>query len=347
MASNSGRRSSSSGSRPGRPEAGAYHEGMTTRRVRRDVRGGEDRPSGVRVSTLDERPSATGPRRARPSADPRRAVYDRKVRRIIAVVIAVAVALVTYLVVTYSSLFAIRSIVATPTQHIDAQTISQLAAVPEGSTLFSVDEHGIAERIAANPWVASVEVKRAFPSELQITVTERTEAAVVMLSSGLAAWRLSSDGYWLEQLDLASAQGEGATTSVADAARAQASADGVVFVSSVAVTVAPQAGSECTDDALRALLDYLSGFSEELVGKIAQADASSLAGLSLVLDSGVEVSVGPATDIEQKEQALDLLMSQGGAQVTYVNVRNPAVPTWRGLDADTGQDAQDTTADAA
>lgn len=341
MASNSGRRSSSSASRPRREGEGPYREGMTTRRVH----AGPDGAPGVRVSTLDERPSTSGARPRRAKADPRRAAYDRKVGRIIAVVVLAAVALVVYLVVTYSSLFAIRSIVATPTQHIDAQTISQLAAVPEGSTLFSVDERGIADRIAQNPWVASVSVTRSFPGELDISVTERTEAAVVMLSSGLAAWRLSSDGYWLEVVDLTDASGDAASASTR--AQAQAASDGVVYVSSVAVTVDPKAGEKCADDALLALLDYLSEFSDDLVSQISQADASSAAGLSLILKSGVEVSVGPAVDVAEKEQVLETLLSENAGAITYVNVRNPSVPAWRGLSTTTAETSSEGTAEAS
>lgn len=368
MASSSGRRSSSSASRPSggkgpsrRLSGEAYEEGISSRPVRRGVGSGRGAAAArVRVDTLEERPRARGGRRGGTTHDPRRAVYDRKVRRLILAVVLAATALVAYLVVVYSGIFAIRSIEAEPTAHVSAEDISRLAAVPEGSTLFSVDEAGIVSRIGANPWVASVDVSRQLPGQLTITVTERTEAAVVMLSSGLSAWRLATDGHWLKEVPLSSDAASGTTdasssagtsssadassasggsssgasssgVSPADEAKKVAASDGVVFVTAAAPTVAPQAGAACDDDALKGLLGYLTGFSPSMVSQIASADASSLAGLSLVLKSGVEVSVGPAANVADKERVISLLLEQNAGSVTYLNVRDPANPSWRGL----------------
>lgn len=331
MASSSDPRSSSSASRPreasARVDESPYRTGATSRRTRPGVHPGRPSASRVRVEAMEERPSAV---RVRPERDPRRASYNRKVSLLIFGVLAVAIALVGYLVVAYSGLFEVRSLEVTPCEHLTTQQVAELAAIPAGSTQFNLDERGIVERVSANPWVASVEITHQFPSQLTITVTERTEAAVVMLSSGLSAWRLSDDGYWLEELTLvSSADGTGASPT--DQAREQAAADGVVFVGSVLPAVLPQAGATCEDEALKALLGYVNGFSAEMLALVASADASSAAGLSFVLTNGVEVSVGPAQDIADKETVIKLLLEQHEGAITYINVRDPANPTWRGL----------------
>lgn len=294
------------------------------------------RPEAFEPSPYDERPSAFGgaPRRTRRrrASNPRTAVYDRKMRLLIASVVLIATALVVYLVLVYSPLFMIRSIVATPTEHVTSETISSLAAVPEGSTLFSVNEREIVERIQGNPWVESAEVTRQFPNQLTITVTERTKSAVVLLSSGLEAWWLSQDGFWLEPLALEQATADNGVASPADQARTAAAADGVVFVSDVAATVVPQAGAECTDEAVRGVLTYCTTFSEEMRSRIATAKAASVQSISFVLTDGIEVSVGAPTDIEDKERVILGLLAEHQGQVTYINARTPETATWRGLD---------------
>lgn len=358
MASNSGRRSSSSASRPrqgqGRPDART-----SSRRPARDADGAGEasrpsgrsrsldaerrsawsgvttvRPEAFEPSPYDERPSSRGGRGRRPrkEVNPRTAVYNRRIRRLVLGVVLVATALVVYLVLVYSPLFMIRAIVATPTEHVTSQTISSLAAVPEGSTLFNINERAIVERIQKNPWVESAEVTRQFPNQLSVNVTERTKAAVVLLSSGLEAWWLSADGHWLEPVAMQEATADNGVASPSDQARTAAASDGVVLVSDVAATVAPQAGAACTDEAVSGVLSYVTTFSDEMRAKIVSAKAASVQALSFVLTDGVEVSVGAPTDIAAKEQVVLELLRQHQGQVTYINVRTPKTPSWRGLE---------------
>lgn len=292
------------------------------------------RPEAFEPSPYDDRPSVRQGRggRRRTEANPRTAVYNRRISRLVFGVVLVATVLVAYLVVVYSPLFMIRSIVATPTEHISSQTISSLANVPEGSTLFSVNDREIVERISANPWVESAEVTRQFPSQLNITVTERTKAAVVMMSSGLEAWWLSADGHWLEPLSLQKATADNGVASPSDQARAAASQEGVVFVSDVGTTAAPQAGAACADEAVSGVLAYCTTFSEEMRTKIVSAKAAGVQSIAFVLSDGVEVSVGAPSDIEEKEKVILALLAEHQGQVTYINVRTPGTPSWRGLE---------------
>ena len=327
MASNSGQRSSSSGSRPsGQASVTDPYDRPSARRGGSSRQRTDDDPWGDPYG----RPSAQA-RRARREPDPRKARYYRTVRRLITFVVLVATAFVIYLVLVYSGLFAIKSIVATPTEHITSETISSLAAVPEGSTLFNVNEQKIVEQISTNPWVKSVSVSRSFPNRLVIDVEERQPAAAVLLSSGLEAWWVSSDGFWLEQLPLQEATADNGIASPSDQARAMALTEGMVFVTDVNVATKPQAGMTCDDEAILAVLDYLSGFSQSMVDQILTAKASSVPGLSFVLASGVEVAVGAPEDIQAKEQVISALLEQYTGQITYINVRVPSSPSWRGL----------------
>lgn len=298
--------------------------------------------SGRRPSSSGSRPS--GRRTILGGADPRTANYNRKVRLILLVVVALALGFSAILVARYSGLFAIHGITATPTTHVSSQTISSLAAVPEGSTLFSVDEEQIAKSIKENPWVQDVTVGRAFPDTLQISVTERTEAAIVVLANGTEAWLVSDDGHWLEAVAM---QQDSTAATPLEQATAQAESDGVVLITQVPATVSPKAGALSTDETVMACLSYEAQLPNELTWQISSYKAPSLQGVSAVLVSGIEVALGSPTnaDISWKgEVALKVISEYVGA-ITYVNVRTPDSPTWRGLDAPTVEPGGDNDVD--
>ena len=262
-------------------------------------------------------------------SDPRKARYRSKVRLLVLAVVALVIGVAIYLVMAYSGIFAIRRISVNPTEHISQDTVATLAAVPEGSTLFSINEAQIAQRIESNPWVQRADVSRVLPDELSIAVTERSQAAIVMLSNGSEAWRLSEDSYWIEAI----AMQQDSSSAPLEQARAQAVSLGLVLVTDVPATVSPHAGMACSDESVVAVLAYLRELPERLVAKISYFKASSLQALSCVLDSGVEVALGSPSDIAWKgEVALSVLEANAGL-VGYINVRTPDTPSWRGLDS--------------
>ena len=65
-----------------------------------------------------------------------------------------------YVVCVWSPLFQIRRIVVMPTVQVSSAQVSELAAIPAGSTLFGFDESGVEKRLLANPWIKSVRLTR-------------------------------------------------------------------------------------------------------------------------------------------------------------------------------------------
>ena len=205
-----------------------------------------------------------------------------------------------------------------------AENIIKLAAVPDGATLLNVDTGAIAERLAKNPWVADVSVRREYPDRLRITVTERDILAIVVVSSGNVAWYLSSDGTWVEPAKLA-----GGSDSLADQALALARQEGCLLIRDVPGTVSPKAGAKTTDAPILGVIDYQKGFTKGLADQVVSYSASSEEAISCVLESGIEVSLGDPSQISSKEAVVNELMAQHPNQLTYINVRNPAKPSFR------------------
>lgn len=316
MASSFGPRSSSSDSAPsaGRPAA-------------RSRRAPEE---------ADRRPSVSGRR------DPRKASYYRRMGALAALVVGALLCVAAYFVVVRSPLFAIERITCNPTEHLSAEDISGLAQVPAGSTLFGIDEDAIARRLESSPWVASVSLSRNLPDELVIEVQERRAAAVVMLANGGEAWEVATDGCWLEAVAIEAATADNGLPSPEDQARSEASRLGLVFVTDVSALVRPVAGEACSDAGVSGVLAYLNGFSDALRSQISTAKAPSAEGISVVLTSGIEVSLGSPTDIEAKERVVLELLSRYAGQVTYINVRTPSAPTLRALSADAAGPSEET-----
>lgn len=301
----------------------------------------DSRPRGAEWPTAAPGPE---PYSARPSArgrgyDPRKASFQRRMRLTVTTIVVLMLVLIAYIVVIYSPLFEIKRIVATPTAHVNSETISSLAAVPGGSTLFNIDEKSIQERLSANPWIESVHLTRNLPDQLLIEVVERTAVAVVMMGNGTEAWLLATDGCWIEPVGIQEATADNGVASPADQARSLAQSMGLVYVEDVSSLLKPESGTACADAAVAGVITYLDTFTSAFTDQIVAAKASSREAIAVVLNNGIEVSLGAPVDIAAKERVALGLMAQYPGQITYINVRVPASPSWRGLDAGVATDA--------
>lgn len=331
MASTSSPRSSSSGSRrrsrrppaPGPSQAHGRRSG--SRRVARPSRpagaDGAGASAGGRVAT----------RGVRPTAPSHPAVASRPPIRLAAAVVALVAALalaaaVVALVLSRTSAFTISGIDATASEHVSADQIARLAAVPDGTTLLSVDVSKVADNVRKSPWVKDVSVTREFPDRLGISVTERAVAAIVVVGTGgQGVWALGEDGVWIEPVQLSVPDGGDVT----QAALAKASELGCLLITQVPSSVDPTQGSQVTDETVLGVLEYDRELSEDFSSQVAMYTAASTGSISCVLDSGLEVSLGSPTDISAKQSAIDQIMSKYPGQLTYINVRVPSKPLYR------------------
>ena len=235
------------------------------------------------------------------------------------------VALVALLVMAQLPVFVITGIDAQASEHVSAETIAKLAAVDEGTTLLSVDTGTIAENVSQNPWVKSVNITREFPDKLGVSVEERSVAAIVVCGAGTSAWSLGDDGVWIEPTQLDTSVSDDVTTQ----ALVKAEELGCLLITNVPTSVNPAQGSASTDDAILDVLSYQQQLPAEITSQAQVYYAASSGSISVILKSGLEVSLGSATDVSAKAQALLEIMANYGDQLTYVNVRVPSKPAYR------------------
>jgi cell division protein FtsQ len=260
-------------------------------------------------------------------------------------VVALIVGAALFVWLWFSPLFKIQSVTVSATEHTSLDELGAALAVSDGTTLLSLDEKALQEKVLALPWVASVKVEREFPHTLHVEVTERSAAAVVLMTNGTEAWRIALDGTWLEPVELQEVTATNGAAAPSDQARAVAASEGLAFVCDLGEYAEPVAGQTATQEVVLGVLAYLEGFSPDFAAQIELFRASSTPGIAAMLTSGIEVSLGSPVDIELKERVIDELLSRYAGQVTYINVRTPTMPTWRGLDAagdaSGGSDASD------
>lgn len=273
---------------------------------------------GAPADVLGRRQPASG-REARERHQ--RAVSVRLVGGVVAAVVALGlIAIIVFFVLRDSSVFSVDEVVVEPTEHVTQSDVANLLHIEDGTTLLNFDRTEIAAQLKRDPWVGSVTVERQFPHTLKITVEEQALDALVVMNSGSMGWYLGSSGVWIEPVKITVADGQ----SVNDAALALARSKGVLLITGVPATVDPQAGSEATDDVLTAVASFRDAFSADFSSKIVSYDASSADAISCVMESGVQVSLGSATNISYKEQVAAALLEKYAGQITYINVRTPS-----------------------
>lgn len=256
--------------------------------------------------------------------------------RVAAVALALAlVAGVAFLVLRNSSAFEIASVEAEPTAHVTQEDIQNLVQVPAGSTLLNVDTAAIEAALKKDPWVASVDFERVFPNTLVLHINEQRIEALVVMSTGTLAWYLGDAGIWIQPTKITAGEGQ----SVNDAALQVAMQEGCLLITDVPSTVDPVAGSVATDAVLASVELFREGFSSDFSSQIVSYSAPSTDNITCMLSSGVEISLGSATDISTKEQIAAEILEEHPGQVTYINVRTPTRTgaSYRKISSDTVQ----------
>ena len=265
------------------------------------------------------------------------------VMNIVVAVLAVAVlACSTLLILRKASAFEITKIEAASTEHLTSDDIARLANVGKGTTLLNIDEGALREGLARNPWVGRVDIERVFPDTLALKVHERKVSMIVMMGSSGMGWYVGEGNVWIQPVSVSAAGGR----SVNEVALSMARDVDALLVTDVPSSLEPESGTVVSDETLDAVLSFLKGLPEELSSQIVSFSAASPEALSCVLSSGIEVSLGSATDIATKGSIVLRLIEEHPGELTYINVRMPSNPSYRSITSGTVQPGTGTSGDA-
>jgi len=260
-------------------------------------------------------PSRQGKRLSAAKRDEReRRQQTLRLKRVGAVVAAVAaVALLVWglTAIANAPMFRVRSIVVTGATHLTNEQVLALARVPAETSLLRLPASQIEERIAVEPWVAALELDRDFPSTLRIAITER-EPAVMVDAGGTDLWLVASDGVWLGQ-------------------RAGAEEANMIVVRDLD-GLKPAAGRKATSVELSNAILVARGISPELRAMARAISAPSVEKTAILTTEDVEIFIGDATRIADKDRIAREILEREKGKVVYINVRVVDRPTWRGLE---------------
>ena len=231
----------------------------------------------------------------------------------IVLIVALFLALIFGSIFVYrSNLFAVENVQVNGVSHLTSQEITQLAAIPDTSTLLRCDASGIVERLKEHAWVQDAKVKRKFPHTLQLEITERTAAAVVKVNSK-SIWVISSDGTWLSA---ATKQDWKSSKKIIDVNTAINS---------------PASGVDCNDEGIKNAIAIYAGLPQDFAKRVKTISAESAIKAQLNLKNGVVIAFGEAQDIDLKVAAAQSLLEKYSGKISYINVRVPSRPTYRTL----------------
>jgi cell division protein FtsQ len=90
-----------------------------------------------------------------------------------------------------SDLLRLRTVTVTAGAHVSEAHVRHLADLRDGASLLTLDLDAAATGIRRHPWVADVSLRRVLPDRVDVVVTERTPAAVLVLEE---LWLVDAEG---------------------------------------------------------------------------------------------------------------------------------------------------------
>jgi cell division protein FtsQ len=208
-----------------------------------------------------------------------------------------------------SSAFSVRKVRVVGASHLKLSDVLAVAAVPADTTLLRLPDDAIRARLLKDPWIAEAEVVKRFPDTVELHLTERRGVALVEAAG--AKWLVDTDGWVLEKH---SAEATSSLPVVRDI-------EGLKPAVGKRATVAPLANA----------LAVLRGIGKELRGMVRVVTAPSVDETALLTKEGVEVLIGPATQLDAKDAIARKILAAQRGKVVFIDVRTIERPVSRGL----------------
>lgn len=267
----------------------------------------------------------------------------KALRTFIIVLIAVVLAALTagYIYLYNTDTFTIENININGADHLTEEEMLKLANVEEGETLLRVDTDIIKTRLKLDAWIEDADIVRVFPNTLEINVKERTITAIVEVPTStqnsktttqgstvttgtVRNWAISKDHMWLMPVpDKNSDLGKQINQQIYE------DVEGVMHIVDVSPSLKPEIGKYCDDDYVNCAIDVVASMTTDLKDMVKNVKAADPNSTTLELKNGVEVSLGTAEDIRDKERVVLELLKKYDGKISYINVRNVKSPTWR------------------
>lgn len=240
------------------------------------------------AAPTEERRKRT-PESSRRTPVQRRPRLSRCQRRVLLVVTAALLAIVVVWLVWFSSVLSVREVRVAGVEGPRASEVLAVAGVPVGVPLARLDVTSAEQRVRELPWVASVEIRRGWPSEAVVAVEPRVPVAALESDPRLSA----------------------------------VDASGVVFTAAEPLPRRfPRLRAE--GPALEAAVAVLQSLPPDIRDRVVTVAATTRDDVDLFLRSGDEVRWGSADQAEVKADVLRALLKR---KADMYDVSAPELPT--------------------
>lgn len=240
------------------------------------------------AAPAEERRKRT-PESSRRAPVQRRPRLSRRQRRVLLVVTAALLAIVVVWLVWFSSVLSVREVRVAGVEGARASEVLAVAGVPVGVPLARLDVASAEQRVRDLPWVASVEIRRGWPSEAVVAVEPRVPVAALESDPRLSA----------------------------------VDASGVVFTAAEPLPRRfPRLRAE--GPALEAAVAVLQSLPPDIRDRVVTVAATTRDDVDLFLRSGDEVRWGSADQAEMKADVLRALLKR---KADMYDVSAPELPT--------------------
>jgi cell division protein FtsQ len=238
-----------------------------------------------------------------------RTIRLRRIGLALLAVVGVGLAIWAIVALYQAPIFTVDRVIVAGARHYTRSQILGIADLPDEATLLRLRVSDIERRLEADPWIRDAVLDRDFPDTVRISVVEREPGAVVD-AGGTALWVASSDGRWLGMRS--------------------AEDTGLVVVRDVP-SIAPRPGAAIAESEVTNAVRVVDGLSQSLRKKVRFVSAPSVEETALKTKGGVEIFVGEATSMGEKDRIIREILARHDG-VVYINVRVVDRPTWRGVD---------------
>ena len=201
---------------------------------------------------------------------------------LIFVVVLAVVAVVAFLWLRSSSVFAVQQVTATVTQHVTKEQIAEAVASARGVSLLKLSTSEIERSLAGLPYVRAIHVYRRFPDGLRVCVEEYQPVARVRDGDG-KDYLVADDGRVLEKVTR------------------QAPSSLPLIVT--AIEIKAQAGESLPRAVSGAIPVALLVSTKDMVSRLPRVDHIAVAAggdVVVHLEGGTELRLGEPTNLEQK-----------------------------------------------
>lgn len=203
-----------------------------------------------------------------------------------------------------TSLLSVKTIDVAGTSHLNSDQILDLAGLPKGKAMISVNPGAIESRIEADPWVSDASVSRKWPTTVNISVVERTAVAAAQ----------TEDGRWAELGD------GGIVLSVVDSPT-----QGLPVILDQKLSPNPGATLDAETARLVALVGQLP---DSLRPKVIQIQRDGDGNVRLGLTSGPIIDLGQLDDKLGNKllSAATVISKEDNDNIKVLDVRSPEFP---------------------